>query len=64
MITLTGRERHREQKSLFGKSVLVLQLEEDWEHTAHDSWGKPYIWHQRYWRDATTEDMTIRGEQK
>jgi hypothetical protein len=55
MSRLTGKRRYREQKRLFRRSLLVLQVE------FHDTcWSGGFVEPCLSWRDATVEDlMTI-----
>ena len=58
-MTLTGRKRYRHKSRLFGKPVLVLQLE--YTYVKHyDLGGSGYFDHETItqWRDATVEDLT------
>jgi hypothetical protein len=59
-MTLTGRKRYRHKNRLFGKPLLVLQLEYTYVKT-YDLSGSGYFDHQTitHWRDATAEDLTI-----
>jgi len=59
MKKLTGRTRHRSEKS-WGKERLILQVEETWIHS-QDLGGSGYFddTTQTAWRDATTEDLTV-----
>ena len=58
--TLTGKKRYRTHTPLYGKTVLVLQVE---EHSAGHSDGgsDPYDmgrdWENTSFRDATVEDF-------
>lgn len=57
----TGRRRHRSQRRLFGREELVLQIEWRGLHTyciggyVDSDWIK-------FWRDATSADLTLIGE--
>lgn len=54
---LTGRRRYRVQRRMFGKSVLVLQVEEVWEGW-HNFAGHLDRSTGKQWRDARLEDLT------
>jgi len=57
-MTLTGRTRYREQKRLFGSSMLVLQVEYNY---VHDLLVAPIVECETVtaWRDATVEDLSV-----
>lgn len=61
MTTLTGRTRYREQKRMFGKSTLVLQVEEkgvDFVPCGPCIDAEPFT----RWRDAIVEDLAAIGK--
>ncbi|HEX5126384.1 MAG TPA: hypothetical protein VFW00_06565 [Rhodocyclaceae bacterium] len=60
---LTGKTRHRIYKPLFGRPLLVLQVEEHREgyspgEMAGDGCDVDYS----FWRDATAEDITTKAK--
>lgn len=60
---LTGRKRYRVHKSIFGKHLLVLQLEEHVTGTSFDmepnGWVDSRDYDFKHWRDANIEDITL-----
>ena len=56
MTHLTGRYHHRTQRRLFGKPLLILQVEEYGDKYYMDD-GKCVKYKGYTWRDATSEDM-------
>lgn len=60
-IKLTGKTRHRIHKPLFGKSMMVAQVEVSRKGWARDMEPSGYMsssWvEDSYWRDMRVEDM-------
>jgi hypothetical protein len=56
--TLTGRQRHRVEKRLFGREVLVLQVElrDSGFHVDNTGYGQDVDI--TYWRDARVTDIS------
>jgi hypothetical protein len=58
---LTGRTMHRLHRTLFGKNLLVLQVEVHRTGTYHcpdpQDWGMSWDVDEKFWRDATVTDL-------
>ena len=59
-VKLTGLTRYRVHRPLFGKQILILQVEKHYEGYAPDGWGFGESVNCYRWSDATPEDITTK----
>lgn len=56
------KTRYREQKRLFGPSFLVLQVSFEVDQSTDDSIPPSQRGVNKFWRDATVEDMQLKEQ--
>ena len=60
---LTGQKRYRVKKPIFGKQLLILQVQVKRYGTNYDPYGIGNEYEFTMWRDATIEDMSRWSEE-